>query len=227
MTKLQVGSGFKPAPMTIMLKFRMLILPFTERDADVIFTKSLEILKSGGMIAYPTESFYALGVLAMDENAINRLFALKGRSADKPLPLIIGDMDTLASIVKHVPAQAEKLIERFWPGPLTLIFEAKDNIPALLTGGRGKVAVRIPGESVALHLARMLRLPFTSTSANPSQEPPARDAASVTNYFKNAIDLIIDGGESPGGKPSTIVDVTVTPLKVLREGSVRLTERDF
>ena len=155
-----------------MLKFRMLILPFTERDADIIFTKSAEILKSSGIIAYPTESFYALGVLAMDKDAINRLFALKRRSADKPLPLIIGDMDTLASIVKHVPVQAEKLIERFWPGPLTLIFKAKDNIPALLTGGSGKVAVRIPGESIALHLVRMVGLPVTSTSANPSGKPP-------------------------------------------------------
>jgi L-threonylcarbamoyladenylate synthase len=211
----------------VMVKFKMLLLHFTERNADSIFARSSEILKSSGIIAYPTESFYALGVLAMDENAINKLFALKQRPADKPLPIIIGDMDALASIVKHVPAQAEKLIERFWPGPLTLIFDARDSVPSLLTGGRGKVAVRIPGESIALHLARMLKLPVTSTSANPSGEPPARGAASVVNYFKVSIDLVIDGGEAPGGRPSTIVDVTVTPPKVLREGSVRVTERDF
>lgn len=207
-----------------MLKFKMLILPFTETNADSIFAKSSEILKNSGVIAYPTESFYALGVLAKDEHAIKKLYSLKQRPADKPLPIIVDNMDTLASIVKYVPRHAEKLIEKFWPGPLTLIFEARHNVPVLLTGGRGKVAVRIPGESVALHLVRALRLPITSTSANPSGKPPAKDAASVINYFGDSIDLIIDGGQTPGGKPSTIADVTVTPLNVLREGSVRVTE---
>lgn len=211
----------------VMVKFKMLILPFTERDTGRIFARASEILKSSGLIAYPTESFYALGVLAADKNAIKKLYALKQRPVDKPLPVIVGDMNTLSSIVKYVPFRAKELIEKFWPGPLTLILEAKDNVPVLLTGGGGKVAVRIPGESIALHLARALNFPITSTSANPSGNPPARDAAAVKNYFKDAIDLIIDGGDAPGGSPSTIVDATVTPLKVLREGSVRVTDRCF
>ena len=200
----------------------MLILPFTEEDAKNIFKKSLHILRSGGIVAYPTESFYALGVLATNEAAIRKLFELKKRPVGKPLPIIVGDLDTLRSVAEDIPFSAEDLMKRFWPGPLTIIFKAKDSVPFLLTGGTGKVAVRIPGESAALHLAKALKLPITSTSANHSGEPPAEDSGSVINYFGNGTDLIIDAGKAPGGWPSTIIDVTVTPPKVLSEGSLTL-----
>lgn len=200
----------------------MLILPFKKENSDGIFTKSLEVLKTGGIIAYPTESFYALGVPASDENAIKKLYGLKRRPADKPLPIIVGDMDALKSVVKRIPPQAEELMKKFWPGPLTIIFEARENVPVLLTGGSGRVAVRIPGESIALRLARAIKIPITSTSANPSGKPPAADADAVVNYFGDKIDLIIDGGETAGGKPSTIVDVTAEPFKILREGRIVL-----
>lgn len=200
----------------------MLILPFTERTADSIFTKSSEILNSNGIIAYSTESFYALGVLATDKHAITKLYALKQRPGEKPLPVIVGDIDTLLSIARQVPSPAEKMIEEFWPGPLTLIFDARDDLPILLTGNTGKVAVRIPGKSVALDLVQKLKLPITSTSANPSGEPPAIEISQLVRYFGDKIDLIIDGGKAPGGKPSTIVDVTVQPPKVLREGRIVL-----
>ncbi|MBI4849323.1 MAG: threonylcarbamoyl-AMP synthase [Nitrospirae bacterium] len=200
----------------------MLVLPFTKKSSRDIFKRALETLNSGGIIAYPTESFYALGVLAADETAVKKLFELKKRPVGKPLPVIVGDMDTLRSVVENVPVNAENLIRKFWPGPLTMIFKAKDNVPFLLTGGSGKVAVRIPGESVALHLTSALKLPVTSTSANPSGELPAEDTGAVVKYFGEKIDLIIDGGKAPGGKPSTIVDVTVVPPVVLREGRIAL-----
>jgi L-threonylcarbamoyladenylate synthase len=184
--------------------------------------ESLKILQKGGIVAYPTESFYALGVLATDERAVRRLYELKKRPPDKPLPVIVGDMDILKSLVRCIPPQAEALIKRFWPGPLTLIFEAQDSIPVLLTGGTGKIAIRIPGESVALQLTKAVKLPITATSANLSSKPPAERCDEVINYFKDGVDLIIDGGKTPGGKPSTIVDITVTPLRVLREGSIPL-----
>ncbi len=182
----------------------------------------MEILKGGGIIAYPTESFYALGVLATDEKALENLFLLKKRPAEKPLPLIVGDMVTLASLVKTVPERAVELMDRYWPGPLTIIFEAADNISDLLTACTGRVAVRIPGESVALRLAREVGFPITATSANISSEPPANNTDAVLNYFGERIDLIIDGGRTSGGKPSTIVDATADPLKILREGSILL-----
>jgi len=205
-----------------MLKSTMLILPFTKKDSDRIFKKSSEILKSRGIIAYPTESFYALGALATDEYALKKLFDLKQRPAEKPLPIIVGDLDLLLSFVRQIPPHARLLIEKFWPGPLTLIFEARENISELLTCGTGKVAVRIPGKGIALDLARSLGLPLTSTSANPSGQRPAVETTQLTSYFGDKIDLIIDYGRTPGGKPSTIVDVTVEPPKVLRTGRITL-----
>ena len=205
-----------------MLELIVQILSLTENSADKIFSLASDILEKGGIIAYPTESFYALGVLAADEDAVRKLFELKKRQADKPLPLIVGDMDTLLSIVKMVPDQAGELINTYWPGPLTLLFEANEKISLLLTGGTGKVAVRIPGESTALDLAKSLKLPITATSANLSARPPAVNAVSVIEYFGNTVDLIIDAGGAPGGRPSTILDVTVTPPRILREGRVIL-----
>ena len=200
----------------------MRILPYKDDIFEEIIPEALNTLKKGGIIAYPTESFYALGVPATDENAVRKLFALKKRPSDKALPLIVGDRYTLITCVKEIPAQAEELIARFWPGALTLIFEAKEHIPVLLTGSTGKVAVRIPGESAAFQFVSNLRLPITATSANPSSLPPADTVESVISYFGDQIDLIIDAGKTPGGKPSTIVDVTVSPPKVLRKGSVVL-----
>ena len=205
-----------------MLQSTMQIFSFKPDTAKEVLEKSLNLLKGSGVIAYPTESFYALGVLATDEASVKRLCSLKNRPAGKPLPVIVGDMKTLISIVKSVPLQAENLMRKFWPGPLTIIFEAAGGLPALLTGNSGRIAVRIPGESAALHLARIARLPITATSANPSGTLPARSAQEVIDYFGEGIDLIIDAGETAGGEPSTIVDVTVTPLKILRAGRIDL-----
>lgn len=205
-----------------MLELIMTVLSYTKNSLDQIIAKATGVLNSGGIISYATESFYALGVLASNEKAVKRLFELKGRPPEKPMPLIAGDNDVLLSVVQGIPDQARELMERFWPGPLTLVLKAREDVSRLLTGGTGNVAVRIPGESTALYLARALRLPLTATSANPSAKPPAETAGEVFDYFGERIDLIIDAGRSPGGKPSTIVDVTVVPLRILREGRVSL-----
>ncbi|UCD34377.1 MAG: threonylcarbamoyl-AMP synthase [Nitrospiraceae bacterium] len=200
----------------------MRVLPLTENSATRIFSEAREIIRRGGIVAYPTESSYALGVLATDERSVRKLFELKKRPGGKPVPLIAGDRMILLSVVQSIPQQAEYYMDRYWPGPLTLVFNARDGIPPLLTGGTGKVAVRIPGAGPALDLARCLQLPATATSANLSSLPPAEDAEAVAGYFQDEIDLIIDGGRTPGGRPSTILDVTVDPPRVLREGRVVL-----
>jgi len=135
--------------------------------------------------------------------------------------LIIGHKGQLSSIAADINNSAIKLMERFWPGPLTLLFPAKKHLSEFITAGTHKVAVRIPGESFALHLAKHARFPFTATSANPSGMPPARDAETVMRYFGDQIELIIDCGPSPGGLPSTIVDVTTEDTRILREGAVK------
>lgn len=205
-----------------MLQSIMQILSFNQDGAKEVLKKALGVLKGGGVIAYPTESFYALGVLATDEAAVKKLCEIKNRPANKPLPVIVGDMETLRAVVQSVPLQAETLMEKFWPGPLTIIFKTVSGLPALLTGGSERIAVRIPGESFALHLARAAKFPITATSANLSGSVPARCAQEVMDYFRKSIDLVIDAGETPGGKPSTIVDATVEPFKILREGRVEL-----
>jgi len=205
-----------------MIEFNMRLLTLTQSTTAAAVTEAISILKDGGLIAYPTESFYALGVMATDEEAVKRLFSLKKRPPEKPLPVIVGDIETLKTIVKSIPDQAMTLIEKYWPGPLNIIFEAKDHIPLALTGGSHRIAVRIPGDKISLNLARAFKLPITATSANPSALPPANNANEVKKYFGAELDLIIDNGETPGGKPSTIVDATAVPFRVLREGSIRL-----
>ena len=199
-----------------------MIIPFNKNSLLKIIADSLEIIKGGGIIAYPTESFYALGVLATNEKALENLFLLKKRPIEKPLPLIVGGPEALAAVVKTVPDRAIELMKRFWPGPLTIVFEAADNVSDLLTAGTGRVAVRVPGDSIALHLAREAGFPITATSANISTKPPADNPDAVLDYFGDSIDLIIDVGKTPGGRPSTIVDVTTDTLKILREGSIIL-----
>jgi len=202
----------------------MLKLSLDESTIKKVIKEALKALKKGGIVAYPTESFYALGVMANDKTALKKLYALKKRPLEKALPLIVGNEKILKSIVKSIPPQAEKLIKKYWPGPLTIIFYAKENLPQMLTGKKNKIAIRIPGESFALHLAKAADFPITATSANPSGKPPAQSAEEVINYFKEDIDLVVDQGKTPGGEPSTIIDVTVIPLRVLREGKISLSK---
>ncbi|MDO9028548.1 MAG: L-threonylcarbamoyladenylate synthase [Candidatus Roizmanbacteria bacterium] len=200
----------------------MLRLSLHENPEEKIIHKALDVLRAGGVTAYPTESFYGLGVNALDEDALRRLYELKKRPLDNPVPVIAGSIEVLESIVETIPHEAEDLIKRFWPGALTIVFDAVDTVPDMLTGGTGKIAVRIPGNSFALNLAKTAGFLITATSANLSGRPPAQAAEEIIDYFGREIDLIIDAGRTPGGKPSTIVDVTVTPVRVLREGSVKV-----
>ncbi len=198
----------------------MLKLSLYENNAEGIIVEALKTLRKGGIVAYPTESFYALGVRAYDEAAVKRLYMLKKRPQEKAMPLIVGSEEILKSIARFIPQQAEELMRKYWPGPLTIIFDAKNNLPKLLTSSENKIAVRIPGESLAFRLAKAANFPITATSANISGKPPAQSAGEVIKYFGENIDLVIDGPKTPGGKPSTIIDATVIPPKVLREGSV-------
>jgi L-threonylcarbamoyladenylate synthase len=210
-----------------MLKLKMRILSLTKNSSERVIKESLKALKKGSIVAYPTESFYALGVMANDKVALKRLYEIKKRPLEKAMPVIVGGDKILMSIVKSIPPQAEKLMKKFWPGPLTIVFNAHSSLPVSLTSGTGKVAVRIPGDSFALYLTRAANFPITATSANPSGKPPAQSAEEVINYFAKGsyrgknIDLVVDHGKTPGGKPSTIIDVTVTPPKVLRKGSIK------
>jgi len=181
---------------------------------------AVEILREGGVVAYPTETFYGLGVDAKNEKAVERLFSIKGRDFRNPVPVIIGDASDLDQAVTEIPFIGRELIGRFWPGPLTLIFPAAPSIPSRLTAGSGKIGIRVSSHPIARLLSRKLAGPLTSTSANRSGQKECITAQEVMEKIGDDLDLIIDGGETPGGKGSTILDITRTPPVVLRAGVI-------
>lgn len=198
--------------------------PGRDRTGDAV-REAIDVLETGGVIAYPTETFYGLGARFDISDSLRKLYELKRRPMEKAMPLIIGSMELLRLIVSekwlsNTPRVARLLMDNFWPGPLTLLLPAKDGLSEFLTADTGRVAVRIPGESFALHLARKAGFPITATSANISGEPPAWKAADVIRYFVDAMDLIIDGGTTPGGLPSTIADMSGGDAVIVREGAI-------
>lgn len=177
-------------------------------------------LLHGDIIAFPTETFYGLGAKYDLPASLERIYAIKNRPLDKAMPLLIGQRELLGLIAENVPPAAERLMDRFWPGPLTLILPAKANLSRYITAGTGTVAVRIPGRSFAQTLAAAVDFPITATSANVSTRPPAASPEAVFRYFDDRIDVIIDCGRTPGAIPSTIVDATGVRPAVLRRGVV-------
>jgi len=199
----------------------MLRIKVSEINMAQVLRHTVEKLANGDIVAYPTETFYGLGVKFDLEDSLKNLYEIKQRPKDKAMPLIIGNKELLPLIAASVNNIALLLMDRFWPGPLTLILSAKENLSEYITAGTHKVAVRIPGESFALHLAKYANFPISATSANLSGIPPAKDAETVIRYFGDRIDLIIDGGPTSGELPSTIVDVTEREMKILREGMIK------
>jgi L-threonylcarbamoyladenylate synthase len=193
-----------------------IILP---ADSGITLRSAADCILKGGIIAYPTETIYGLGARYDDEQAMDRLYQLKRRPEDKTMPLIIGDIKNLGLLAEFVTDSAKILIASYWPGPLTLVFRAKKGLSSFITCDSG-IALRMPGESFALNLVRAIGMPITSTSANISGMPPATNALSAARYFGADIDMIVDGGESPASKPSTIVDVTREKFRILREGPI-------
>lgn len=198
----------------------MATVRLSESGSAEIVRRAIDVLSSGGIIVYPTETFYALGAKFDREDALERIAALKRRPHGKPFPLIIGERALLSALTPTIEPTAKALMDRFWPGPLTLLLEARNDLSAHLTGGIGTVAVRMPGPSFGLTLARQAHFPITATSANISGRAPARDVQTVFAYFGGEIDLIIDGGPTSAQLPSTIIDVTKKPFRIVREGVI-------
>ena len=192
-----------------------------EPDARVV-EKALAVLRGGGIVAYPTETFYGLGVDARSRAACDRLFELKGRPAEKALPCIVSGLGQLEEAARSLGSAVFPLAREFWPGPLTLVIDAK---PALAASSpEGGLAVRASGLRLPRDLAEGLGAPITATSANRSGAPPATTAEEVLSELGSELDLILDGGPCPGGLPSTIVDVRETPPRLIREGRVSFAE---
>jgi L-threonylcarbamoyladenylate synthase len=179
-----------------------------------------QLIVNGGVVAFPTETFYGLAALANDYQAIDKLYQLKKRPAKKSLSILIADPAELDSWTETVPNQALHLTARFWPGPLTLIFAAAAYLPTNLTADTGKIGVRISSHPVAQALVREVGAPITATSANRSKSPNCRSAGEVITQLGSDLEAILDAGLTPGGKVSTIADVTTRPPKILRVGAI-------
>ena len=188
-------------------------------DSEAIHVTA-SILKSGGIVLYPTETFYALGALPFDEEAVGRVFAIKGRDAGKPLPLIASDLQAVLGAALEWPEAAGALARAFWPGPLSIIVPAVWTLPAVLHAQTGKIAVRVSSHPVASLLSRASGGLIISTSANRAGGVPAKSPETLESGILPAIDALLDAGDLPGGLPSTIVDVAVQPAALIREGKV-------
>lgn len=184
---------------------------------------AVAILRRGGVIACPTETFYGLGANAGDETAVERVFAVKGRAFSNPVSVIVAAEADILPLVAEVPETARKLMKHFWPGPLTIVFKAAACVSPRLTAGAGKIGIRVSSHPVAALIARELGAPLTATSANLSGEPENATAAGVRASLGNLPDAIVDSGETPGAPGSTILDVTVFPHRILREGAISAT----
>jgi L-threonylcarbamoyladenylate synthase len=182
--------------------------------------EAVAILKNGGVIAFPTETFYGLGADARNDEAIEKIFGIKGRDFKNPILVVIGDRGQLDAFAADIPAEARKLMDRFWPGPLTIVFRAAPSVSPKLTAGGDKIGIRLTSHPIAMAISKRLGEPVTATSANLSGAPECSSAAEVLSQLQGRIDGVVDGGHTPGGKGSTIVDVTIYPPKVLREGMI-------
>jgi L-threonylcarbamoyladenylate synthase len=197
-----------------------LIITDTQDELKKGLETARKILLSGGVVAFPTESFYGLGVNASDEEAINRLFVIKRRESDRPVLVLIPCPQYLKGYVACITETASELIKQFWPGGLTLVFKAGPEVSPLLTAGTGKIGIRVSSHPVAAALTRTIGAPITGTSANISSQDGCITAQEVYKSLGSGVDLILDGGKTGGGKGSTILDVTVEPPEILREGMV-------
>jgi L-threonylcarbamoyladenylate synthase len=192
--------------------------PYSFTDLARLAQSVDRIVRAGGIVAVPTETFYGLGANPFDERAVDRLICLKGRADGKPILVLIGERAQLASLTDEVSPVADLLMGAFWPGPLTILFQARSTLPRNLTAGTGTVGVR---RTSCRPLAELLALcgPLTGTSANRAGGSPARQAAQVLEEVGTGVDLIIDAGATPGGLPSTVIDARKT-ARLIREGAV-------
>lgn len=181
---------------------------------------AISALRRGGVVAFPTETFYGLAVDPRSALAVRRVFELKRRAPDQPLPLIAADVDQVLDHVGTMTPLARRLASRGWPGPLTLIIPASSQLCDDVHLSTGKVAVRVPADAVARALARSAGHAITATSANMSGEPPAATPDQVVRSFGTGVDVLIDSGPAPAGLPSTIVDVTGAAPVLVRAGVV-------
>lgn len=196
------------------------IWKWREEDAGAFWDEARTVLARHGIIAVPTETFFGLAVNPFQEEGLSRLFALKDRAPEKPVLLLVDGPEMLNQVAREVSGPARRLMEKFWPGPLTIIFPSLPHLPRRLTAGTGTIGVRQPRQGLTCRLITALGHPITGTSANRAGYRPCVRADEVAREFGEGVDLILDAGPCPGGLPSTIVAVTNSPARLVRAGAI-------
>ena len=202
----------------------MLQILKVDPNTEAVFANARTVLLAGGVIAFPTDTFYGLGVDPFNREAVNRVFELKGREKNKPLILLISSRVQLETMVKEITPAHSALIQKFWPGPLTLLFKPGSVIPENVSAGSNRIGIRQPGNTMTRNLISALGKPITAPSANLSGESPPITAKQVQQSFGNRVDLIFDGGTCQGGRPSTLVDAVEMPVRLVRQGVIAFSE---
>lgn len=190
-----------------------------EEGLEKLIEEPARIIKSGGLVVFPTETVYGLGADALNDDAVKKIFLAKGRPSDNPLIVHVSSLDEVERIAKPNRI-ARKLMDEFFPGPLTLVMEKREVVPPTTTGGLDTVAVRMPANKIALKLIEMSETPIAAPSANKSGKPSPTRAEHVLEDFRDEVDCIIDGGRTEFGLESTVVDTTTYPIEILRPGAV-------
>jgi len=196
-------------------------------DSEAGSAHARKVLLQGGVIAFPTDTFYGLAVDPFNLKAVDRIFEIKGREKNKPLLLLISSREQLKMLVKKITTAHSILMKNFWPGPLTLLFEPCSVIPKNVSANSNRIGIRQPGNIMTQNLISALGQPITAPSANRSGEEPPVTAKQVYQYLGNDVDLILDGGKCPGGEPSTLVDAVETPVRLIRPGVIPFSEIEF
>jgi len=191
-----------------------------EHPEPEVIQRAVILIKQGGIIAFPTRCLYGLGADAFNAEAVNRVFQLKQRPPQKPILILIDRRIQLERLVSHVSKAASRIMDRFWPGRVTLVFEAAATVPNYLTAGSGKIGIRLPGHPVAAALIESLGAPLTGTSANLSGKPGCSCIDDLDPLLVQPMDAVLDAGPLKGGNGSTVVDVTGDIPRVLREGQI-------
>lgn len=204
--------------MTVRTDAMSSVRAFQGDGAASSVNEAARIVRDGGVIAMPTDSFYALGACVFDESAVGRVCAIKGERGEKPILVLIADRSQLAGLVTSLPPAATVLMDRLWPGPLTIVLPASSRLPRALTAGTGTVGVRLPAVPPLLELLRVTG-PLTGTSANRSGASPARSAGEVERSLGEDVEMILDGGPSTASLPSTVIEAT-DRVRVVREGQI-------
>lgn len=201
----------------------MQIIKIDQADPDPLIVAEIAgLLKSGAVIAFPTDTYYGLGADIYNDEAIKKIFEIKERSRNRPILILISDRKDLMSLIARgeIPVLADRLMDEFWPGPLTLVFRAAEGMSELLTGSTGKIGIRLPAHPFCRSLIREVGRPLTATSANISDQPSLCTPSEVLDAIGDRIDALVDGGVTRGGGVSTVVEVTGAKLNVIREGVI-------